>query len=459
MKKLYLATLVSALSVVATSASANVPAPADLSSDTVVSTKGGFEIKNDLFSAKIGGRIHFDGRYVNEEDDLTLANQATNSNFSFRRARISLEGKAYGWGYKFENDFAGQSDSVSCGSQSLKDGTGTANLPATLPTPTVPATTSPAPVTGVKITQPAQTCTGNAGRGFREMWIGNTFMGHNVRFGQAKPYRGMEELTSSNEITFMERPFATASGLYSGRQFQQGVFVDAADKMDEMAYGYGVAVYNTRPAEGSATQGLGYNLRGYVAPINADGQTLHIGLSGSSDRSPLNGSGSPSNSFETSATIVRGAELKETMSDRTAVQQDAYGLELAYMAGPFSAQMEYATADMEFAGTTVSQKVDTGYVQASFFVTDHARKYDAKKGVFKSPSVNAGAGAIELKARYDMMENTDTNAEATQYMVGANYYINPNTRVMFEYVDGTGTSAAGVERDASAIQTRLQFSF
>ncbi|MFA9203878.1 MAG: porin, partial [Flavobacteriales bacterium] len=137
MKKLYLATLISALSASVFAA----PAPADLSSDTVISTKGGFEIKNDLFSAKIGGRIHFDGRYVNEEDDLSAASQATNSNTAFRRARITLEGKAYGWGYKFENDFAGQS--------------------------------------------------GTTGSGLREMWISTQLMDHNVRFGQAKPYRGM----------------------------------------------------------------------------------------------------------------------------------------------------------------------------------------------------------------------------------------------------------------------------
>jgi phosphate-selective porin OprO/OprP len=415
MKKLYLATLVSALSVTAFAA----PAPADLSSDTVVSTKGGFEIKNDLFSAKIGGRIHFDGRYVNEEDDLK-ATDRTNSNTSFRRARLSMEGKAYGWGYKFENDFAGQS--------------------------------------------------GTTGSGFREMWIGTDFMGHNVRLGQAKPYRSMEELTSSNEITFMERPFSSASGLYNNRQFQQGVFIDAADKINDMAYGYGVAAYNTRSAAGSDTQGMGYNARGFVAPLNADGQVLHIGVSGSVDRNPLNNgtaaSGTvaavapaPSNNFATSATIVRGATLSRAMT-ASSIQQDAYGVEVAYAMGPFSAQMEYATADHDFAGTTPSQKVETGYVQASFFVTDHARKYDAKKGVFKSPSVNSGAGAIELKARYDMMKNKDLAAkpEATQYMVGANYYINPNTRVMFEYVDGTATNA-NVDTDASAIQTRLQFSF
>ena len=410
MKKLYLATLVSALSVSAFAA----PAPADLSSDTTVSTKGGFEIKNDLFSAKIGARIHFDGRYVIEEDDLTAAEQATNSTTSFRRARLSLTGKAYGWEYEFENDFAGQS--------------------------------------------------GTTGSGFRDMWIGNTFMGHQVRFGQMKPYRGLEEMTSSNHITFMERPFLSGSGLYNGRQRQQGVFVDRSGKSGDMAYGYGISAYNLRSAATPATQGMGYNVRGYLTPINADGQVLHVGASTSIERNPLNGATptqAPTNSIATRGTIIRDV-LNAPISDN-GLSQDSYAIELGYTNGPFSTQVEYATAETGFAGTRKAETVDTGYVQASFFVTDHSRKYDAKNGRFSSPSVTAGAGAIELKARYDMMENKDSNAEAVQYTVGANYYINGNTRVMFEYVDGTATAASptnkGVERDASAIQTRLQFAF
>jgi phosphate-selective porin len=44
-------------------------------------------------------------------------------------------------------------------------------------------------------------------------------------------------------------------------------------------------------------------------------------------------------------------------------------------------------------------------------------------------------------------------------MVGMNYYFNPNVRLMLEYVDGTATDTKGVETEASAIQTRLQFGF
>jgi phosphate-selective porin OprO/OprP len=409
-----------------------------------VSTKGGFQIKDDDFEAKIGGRIHFDGIYFIEEDDIASTDK-TNSSTSFRRARLTLEGRAYDWTYKVENDFAGQTDQVTCAKQDIK-----------VPEPTGNAT-------DVTVSKPAQTCSGNAGSGFREVWIGTKALGHNIRIGQAKPYRGMEELTSSNEITFMERPFATASGIY--HQFQQGIFVDNAGDLGAdglMAYGYGAAVYNTRDNQQNATQGVGYNLRGYLVPLRMDNQLIHIGVSGSADQDPVNDAGSLSNGSLTARPRLVGRDggLRTTIVGQ-AEQRDTYALELAYQMGAFQTQAEYATSDFDVyaAAGNDSQKVDTAYIQASYFVTGHMRPYDFKKGVFKSPKVESGAGAIELKARYDMIENKDTNAEGTQYMVGMNYYVNPNVRLMLEYVDGTATSTKGVETDASAIQTRLQFGF
>lgn len=388
-----------------------------------VSTKGGFQIKDDDFEAKIGGRIQFDGIYFIEEDDLPTVDK-TNSTTSFRRARLTLEGRAYDWTYKVENDFAGQNEKTASG--------------------------------------------------FREVWIGTKALGHNVRIGQAKPYRGMEELTSSNEITFMERPYATASGIY--HQFQQGIFVDNAGDLGAdglMAYGYGAAVYNTRDASQKATQGVGYNLRGYLVPLRMDNQLIHIGFSGSSDNDPINNAGTLTNeALKSSVRLVGRDGLKADMA-KASEQRDTYAIELAYQMGSFQAQAEYATSDFDVFsaavpanGTTPAiaakidgQQVDTAYIQASYFVTGHMRPYDFKKGVFKSPKVESGAGAIELKARYDMIENKDTNAEGTQYMVGMNYYVNPNVRLMLEYVDGTATSTKGVDTEASAIQTRVQFAF
>ena len=57
----------------------------------------------------------------------------------------------------------------------------------------------------------------------RETWVSTKLGSGLVTVGQFKPYRGMEELTSSNEITLMERPSTSSTGIYNGRQFLMGM--------------------------------------------------------------------------------------------------------------------------------------------------------------------------------------------------------------------------------------------
>ena len=57
------------------------------------STTGGFKIKSadGNFEAKIGGRIHVDGNFYIDEDDIaTGGKDKSNSQFFLRRARLSL---------------------------------------------------------------------------------------------------------------------------------------------------------------------------------------------------------------------------------------------------------------------------------------------------------------------------------------------------------------------------------
>jgi len=146
-------------------------------------------------------------------------------------------------------------------------------------------------------------------------------------------------------------------------------------------------------------------------------------------------------------------------------EQQTIAAELAARFGALSMQGEYAKATFTDnratgvgAGTTPDQDLDTYYVQASYFLTDHTKPYDFKKGVFKSPKLNGEEGAIELKARYDVIENKDIKGnEASAYTVGVNYYATPNTRFMVEYVKGE--TDVGTDKDASAITARAQFNF
>ena len=124
---------------------------------TKVDTKGGIKVTSadKNFEASLGGRIHFDA-YAFDKDVA-----ATTDTTEFRRARLTLSGKAYGWEYKVEEDFSGGS-----------------NLD-----------------------------------GIRDLYIARNMMGGKVTIGHFKPYRALEELTSSNEILMMERPSTTATGI------------------------------------------------------------------------------------------------------------------------------------------------------------------------------------------------------------------------------------------------------
>ncbi|PPE72993.1 porin [Solimonas fluminis] len=366
-------------------------------------TKGGLVVKTDdgRFEMKIGGRIQFDGYLATDDDDL--GSPGLISTTGFRRARLTMEGKAYGWSYKFENDFTGAA----------------------------------------------------AGGGFREMWIGTKVFDQNLRIGQAKPYRGMEELTSSNEIDFMERPFATASGVFTGNQFAQGLFLDGGGAN----WTYGISAYSLRNEDAAATEGVGGAARVTFAPILSDETVLHLGLSASSDHPSDNGTGAVTRtaSGRQFGRIAGATAIATTPEERT-----AFGLELAGKAGPIYGQAEYVMADYKNEATE-DEDVDTWYVQASYMLTGESKPYDAKKAVFKSPKPNGAMGAWELKARYDVMEGSEGTGPAAEeisyWIVGANWFVNPNVRFMFEYLQGNVSPFAGADVEASVFQVRTQFGF
>ncbi len=395
MKKSYLSAL--ALVVVAPLAQADL-----------AETKGGVVIRTEdgRFQAKFGGRIHLDVNVPVDDDEARFDNgafvedtQATD--VFFRRARLTLEGKAYGWAYKFENDFAGQDDV--------------------------------------------------SGSGFREMWIGTQLLGANLRIGQAKPYRGMEELTSSNEITFMERPNATATTLYGSRQYLLGAYLDGAGSN----WGWGLSGYNLKRAEDSETDGVGFTGRGYFAPLMSATSVVHVGLSASIDN-PTNGLSVSTSSVRFMGRSGESQSLNASSTD----EQTTFGLELAGSAGPLRVQGEYAMATFaQEVGDDID--VNTYYVQATYLLTGETRPYDVKKGVFKSPKPKSEIGAWELKVRYDFIdnENVATEREVTQLIAGLNWFVNPSVRMMFEYISGENEPESGVKESGDVFAARLQFAF
>jgi len=358
-----------------------------------VETKGGLKVTSadNQFSMSVGGRIHFDG-YAFDQDQVN-----TTGTTEFRRARLTLGGTAWGWEYKMEQDFAAGS-----------------NLD-----------------------------------GLRDLYIAKQFGPGKLTLGHFKPYRSMEELTSSNEILMMERPFASATGLFSGRQFQQGVGYQVAG----MNYSFGATAFNLRGAASPRTEGMGAAARATWAPIMSGTQTVHLG-----------GWVSHENANEGSANLSASAgyagrrgpsQTIATTTGASGEQVDAFGLEFAGQFGPMFFQSEYVDASFGQA-IGPDQDVETYYVQGSWMLNGGQKVYKPATGVFGSPKVG-DVGLWELTARYDHIENSDLlNREAESMILGVNYYINSNLRVMFNYTQGEN-EFTGDETAQYAIRTQFNF--
>ena len=338
-----------------------------------VETKGGIKVTSPdrKFEASIGGRMHFDA-YAFDRDVV-----ATTGTSEFRRARLTLAGKALGWDYKIEQDFAA----------------GT-NL-----------------------------------EGLRDAHISTALWGGRATIGHFKPYRSMEELTSSNEIPMMERTFASSSGLFNGRQYQQGVgYQRSADN-----YTAGFTVFNLRSPAGPRNEGMGAAGRVTWAPINNDNDTLHFGTWGSLENA---NQGSADLSAVANYAGRRGpVQTIATTTGASRNQVTSYGLEAAGAFGPLFFQGEYVNATF---GQPLGrdQDVVTWYLQGSWLINGGHRGYKSATGVFAAPRVT-DKGLWELAARYDTIENRDiANRRATYVILGVNYYVNANLRFMFNYTLG-----------------------
>jgi len=393
-------------------------------------TKGGLKIKTDdgRFEMGIGGRIHLD-TYIQEKDDGAAFGSGlqtdNGSGVFFRRARLSFTGKAYGWEYEFVPEFSQNSGGI----QSTGGATGN------------PAASTPA----------------SNGVTFQELNISTKIGPGKLILGQFKPFRSMEELTSSNEITMMERPFTSASGLYNGGQF----YIGAGYVMTGGNWYVATDVYNTRNDNSAVNSGVGFGARAVFVPVMSETSTIHLGLSGSKD-DPENGV-----NLNTSVRYAgrRGANTGGLTATTGSEAAMFYGAELAGTFGPFYAQAEYGQGTFDQATAGADELEAKAYhVTLSYFITGETKPYNMSKAVFKSPKPNGAYGAWELTARYENIEDSDeataTNIEeVTNTTLGVNWYVNPNVRFMLNYAMGEAERVNGQKDEPNTVALRAQMNW
>jgi phosphate-selective porin OprO/OprP len=124
--------------------------------------------------------------------------------------------------------------------------------------------------------------------------------------------------------------------------------------------------------------------------------------------------------------------------------------EFALILGPLSLQAEYAFAAVHRIGQP-DLFFNGSMAQVSYFLTGEHRPYDRKLGIHKrvlpfedffrvrtkSKGIQTGLGAWEVAARFSniVLNDKDINGNnLTDFTLGLNWYLNPYTRLKFNYV-------------------------
>ena len=336
----------------------------------------------------IGGRIHYD-LYAHDTDQRPAAGGS-----EFRRARVKLDGSSGDWGYRLQVELSG----------------GEVDL--------------------------------------RDVYLQRALGESTLTIGQFKPYRTMEELTSSNYISFMERGFTTASGLFADRQWQQGIGLLRPLPTGSL----GVSVFSLREDNSPRNEGWGTAARGTWAPIVDSERVVHFGLWGSLEEG---GERTPAVEIEAAYAGRRGpsALLFESLGGSEFEQRSA-GLEFAGRLGGFHWQSEWARASL--AGAQGDGRLEAAYLQTGWVFGGGGRKYDMGEGLFGGMQ-DVGDGRWEAIARVERIRLRNADAvEARRVVLGLNHYLNDELRLMFNWIEGEDLS---IDDQAGQLGVRVQYVF
>ena len=113
-----------------------------------------------------------------------------------------------------------------------------------------------------------------------------------------------------------------------------------------------------------------------------------------------------------------------------------YGLEFAARFNSFWLQGEYISGEMDhMAAGEPTAEADGYYLQAGY-VINGAKRYDMKKGAWRAPKVG-DSSVMEVAFRYSVTDMGDAEGtykhggKQTNMTLGLNWYINGNSRIMF----------------------------
>ncbi len=386
------------------------------------------------------GRVHMDYRYYSGDKTETFTTDTQTNALEVRRARFGVRGQLFkDWKYELVGNF-GAADGASSPS-------GMSSTTTELDVGYVDYANNPAA---------------------------------SVRFGKFKMPFSLEQLTSSNNIDFMERSVTNQN---------EGEFIPAKET-GVMLFGspvsglsYGVAVSRGRTSTTTKTATL--DKPDYIGRVSAnlpkffsgrDDFILHAGLGLSRGEIAGLTTSSGRNEIRTSSGFYTAQTALVGPVQRTRV---GYEGAVAYQAFKLQGEM----FNYQYDGATTSNEIDSNYIQAVYNLTGENHNYSNSAGTFGwiKPKVafdKGGMGAIQIGIRASSLKAPDVAARAagasttivnatndySSMTYGVTWFLNDNARVMLNYTEidygniGVGVSASRYLKER-AMMLRGQLSF
>lgn len=350
--------------------------------DIILSTKGGLKLETEDKSAsfQVGGRLQWD--YTLDDTNFATGENRTAEDFDARRARISVSGHFGDFEYEAEFNLAESDD------------------------------------TGDDV-----------GGSAEDLYITYTGFGDmaNITVGKQRVPFAMDELTSANNITLLER-----SAMAERYALERSAGVKFSGVGMDKRFTYGVGVFEAAENGENDFEDRAVAGRVTFAPIMTKNRLLHLGAGYQS--------------------IGAADPARET---------DSMNFELAGVYGPLHAQAEY------FDSEVGSQNFDGYYAQVGYILNGGgSRPY--RDGIFRRVQAVPG-GTWEIAARYeegdgrfnDVILRTPDNRDVSRFdgqqtSLGLNYYMSDAVRIGVSYMEAESNTS---ELEGSELRMRLQFTF
>ena len=366
-----------------------------------------FKTADGSFEGKLKGRFDNDwASFLSSSEDIeTALGDSLDDGTEFRRARVGVEGRIYKrLDFELEYDFSDDETE-------LKD----------------------AYVSFLKVPV-----------------LGKLTIGH------VKEPIGLENMTSSKNVTFMERSLTGAftPSRNTGVMFRRNM----VNKRASLALG----VFKDSNDQGAGTGDGGYSvtLRATAAPFleQKGRKLLHLGLSYShrnADDEEVR--------FRARPEVHLSPRFVDT-GDISADAVNIIGGEIAVVCNSLSAQAEYIAALVDSSDGS-DPDFYALYGQLSYFLTGEHRRYGRSKGSFskikpnsKFLSAEGGQGAWEVAVRYsriDLNDGASLGGELQDFTFGLNWYLSSAVRMMLNLVHADLEDVDEV----TAAQARMQLTF